>query len=146
MSYVMKHFTLSEFEKSDTAWARGIDNTIPRDAEVNIRKLVENILDPAREKFGEPIIITSGYRCAKLNKFLERVYGASPTSLHVFGMAADITAKDYHDNVKLLEILKRLPCYELIAYRYKFDPELINRFHVAYKENANPKVMFSKFV
>ena len=42
----------------------------------------------------------------KLNKVLERVSGASPTSLHVFGMAADITAKDYHDNVKLLEILK----------------------------------------
>lgn len=146
MNYVMKHFTLSEFEKSETARARGIDNTIHRDAEVNIRKLVENILDPAREKFGEPIIITSGYRCAKLNKVLEKVYGASPTSLHVFGMAADITAKDYHDNVKLLEILKRLPCYELIVYRYKFDPELINRFHVAYKANAEPKITFSKFI
>jgi zinc D-Ala-D-Ala carboxypeptidase len=142
----MKHFTLGEFEKSETAWARGIDNTIPYDAEVNIRKLVENILDPAREKFGEPIIITSGYRCSKLNKVLERVYGASPTSLHVFGMAADITAKDYHDNVKLLEILKRLPCYELIVYRYRSDPELINRFHVAYKANAEPKVTFSKFI
>lgn len=146
MNYVMKHFTLSEFEKSDTAWARRIDNTIPLLAEANIRKLVKNILDPAREKFGESIIITSGYRCMKLNKILERTEGASPLSLHVFGMAADITAKDYHDNVRLLEILKKLPCYELIVYRYKFDPELINRFHVAYKENANPKVMFSKFV
>ena len=61
-------------------------------------------------------------------------------------MAADITAKDYHDNVRLLEILKKLPCYELIVYRYKFNPDLINRFHVAYKENAKPKVAFSKFV
>ena len=146
MNYVMKYFTLSEFEKSDTAWARRIDNTIPRDAEVNIRKLVENILDPASEKFGEPIIITSGYRCPKLNKILEKESGASPTSLHLFGMAADITAKDYHDNVRLLEILKKLPCYELIVYRYKFNPDLINRFHVAYKENAKPKVAFSKFV
>lgn len=145
MNYVMKHFTLSEFEKSDTAWARRIDNTIPRDAEMNIRKLVENILDPARGKFGEPIIITSGYRCAKLNKILEKT-GAAPLSLHVFGMAADITAKDYHDNVKLLEILKKLPCYELIVYRYRFNPDLINRFHVAYMENAKPKVMFSKFI
>lgn len=145
MNYVMKHFTLQEFEKSDTAWARRIDNTIPLLAEANIRKLVKNILDPAREKFGEPIIITSGYRCMKLNKVLEKT-GASPTSLHVFGMAADITAKDYHDNVKLLEILKTLPCYELIVYRYKFNSDLINRFHVAYKEDAKPKVMFSKFV
>ena len=82
----------------------------------------------------------------KLNKILEKESGASPTSLHVFGMAADITAKDYHDNVRLLEILKKLPCYELIVYRYKFNPDLINRFHVAYMENAKPKVMFSKFV
>lgn len=145
MNYVMKHFTLSEFEKSDTAFARRIDNTIPRNAEMNIRKLVENILDPAREKFGEPIIITSGYRCVKLNKILEKT-GAAPLSLHIFGMAADITARDYHDNVKLLEILKRLPCYELIVYRYKFNPDLINRFHVAYMENAKPTVMFSKFI
>lgn len=61
-------------------------------------------------------------------------------------MAADITAKDYHDNVRLLEILKKLPCYELIVYRYRFNPDLINRFHVAYMENAKPKVMFSKFI
>lgn len=142
----MKHFTLEEFEYSHMAWVRGIDNTIPRDAEVNIRKLVENILDPAREKFGEPIYVTSGYRCAKLNKSLEKEYGASPTSLHLFGMAADITAKEWRDNARLLEILKKLPCYELIVYRFKSNPNLIDRFHVAYKENAKPKVMFSKFI
>lgn len=146
MNYVMKYFTISEFEKSDTAYFRGIDNTVTFFEEANIIKLVENILDPAREKFGEPIYVTSGYRCAKLNKILEKESGASPTSLHVFGMAADITAKDYHDNVRLLEILKKLPCYELIVYRYRFNPDLIDRFHVAYKENANPKVMFSKFI
>lgn len=146
MNYVMKHFTLQEFEHSFTAWVRGIDNTIPSLEEANIRKLVENILDPAREKFGEPIYVTSGYRCAKLNKILEKESGTSPTSLHLFGMAADITAKDYYDNVRLLEILKRLPCYELIVYRFRSDPNLIDRFHVAYKENAKPKVAFSKFV
>ena len=146
MNYVMKHFTLQEFEYSRTAWVRGIDNTIPFLEEANIRKLVENILDPAREKFGEPIYVTSGYRCVKLNKILEKESGASPTSLHLFGMAADITAKEWHDNVRLLEILKKLPCYELIVYRFKSDPDLIDRFHVAYKENAKPKVMFSKFI
>lgn len=144
--YVMKHFTLSEFERSRMAEEQGIDNTIPHEAEVNIRKLVGNILDPARERLDFPIFVTSGYRCQKLNAMLVETDGASPTSLHRFGMAADITAIPNVDNRKLLEILKTLPCYELIAYRPKRFPDRILRFHVAYKEGAKEKAMFSKFV
>jgi hypothetical protein len=28
---------------------------------------VETILDPLREKYGKPIIVSSGFRCEKLN-------------------------------------------------------------------------------
>ena len=63
----MKYFTLQDFERSLAASYSGIDNTIPHHEERNIRRLVEKILDPAREKLGSQIIVTSGYRCRKLN-------------------------------------------------------------------------------
>jgi hypothetical protein len=37
---------------------------------------VENILDPLREAYGKPIVVTSGFRCEKLNK----IVGGSKTS------------------------------------------------------------------
>ena len=146
MSYVMKYFTLREFERSATAEERGIDNTIPHVGEINIRKLVEKILDPAREKFGKGIVVTSGYRCQQLNEVLVETSGASPTSLHRFGMAADIIALGGKDHEELLQIFKKLPCYELIVYRSVRNPDRIIRFHVAYKEGATSRTMFSKFV
>jgi len=42
-----------------------------------------------RQKIHEPLIINSGYRCPEENKKA----GGVPTSYHLFGMAADVTAK-----------------------------------------------------
>lgn len=52
-------------------------------------KLV-NILQQIRDHFGEPVYITSAYRCPKHN---ERVGGALG-SYHTYGQAADIQVKD----------------------------------------------------
>ena len=68
MIYLSKHFTLDELTKSATAIRLGIDN-IPNETELeNLQKLVDNILEPLRVHYGRPIIITSGFRCEKLNK------------------------------------------------------------------------------
>lgn len=84
----MKHFTIAELTRSDIAAARGIDNTIPAEAEANLRRLAENVLDPLRELWGAPIYVNSGYRSAALNAAV----GGVPTSEHLSGRAADITA------------------------------------------------------
>ena len=80
-----KYFTVAEMLKSETAEKNQINNTPSVEVEQNIEKLLE-VLDGLREHYGKPIKITSGYRCAELNKLV----GGSPTSAHVIGSVADL--------------------------------------------------------
>ena len=82
----MKYFTLSELLKSDNALKNKLWNGAPKEAEENLRALVDEVLDPLREAYGRPIRVTSGYRCPKLN----RLVGGSHNSQHMRGEAADI--------------------------------------------------------
>ena len=112
-----KHFTLDEFIKSATATRLGIDNT-PDEKVLNcIQALVDNVLEPLRVHYGRPIIITSGYRCPKLNK----VVGGSSTSQHVIGQAVDIrsVSDSREDNKELFDMI--------LEMKLPFD-QLINEF------------------
>lgn len=80
------HFKLSEFTKSPTAAAKGIDNTPSLTSVSNLQYLCEKILEPLREFADQPIIINSGYRSLHLNKAI----GGVSTSNHLSGYAADI--------------------------------------------------------
>ena len=86
----MKHFTFQEFERSEKAAELNIDNTIPELAEAHIVELVDILLDPLREAWGGPLVVTSGYRCPALNKAV----GGSETSAHTAGWAADLVPGD----------------------------------------------------
>lgn len=136
----MKYFSLLEFERSETALRRGIENKLPGSVCINVAQLVQNVLDPAREKMGSPIIVTSGYRCAELNKAI----GGARLSQHCMGQAADIVAHN-GDNIRLLSILKRLPYDQLIAYRSK-STGAIKWIHVSYCHSGNRGLSFSKYV
>ncbi len=81
----MKWFTIDEFCRSDTAKRRGIDNTLPDELRVAAEYTLSR-LDAIREAYGKPIVITSGYRCAALNKAV----GGKPTSQHLKAQAADL--------------------------------------------------------
>ena len=100
----MKYFTFTEFERSDTATKFAIDNTMPESAKKNVAALVDRVLDPLREAWGKPIIVTSGYRCQELNKAV----GGVKTSHHLSGMAADITTGNRVDNRRLFELVQKL--------------------------------------
>lgn len=81
------HFTLGELTLSQTAVRKGLLN-VPGQAEILcLRALVTHILEPLRVHVGKPIVISSGFRCAKLNKAI----GGVETSQHCLGQAADIT-------------------------------------------------------
>lgn len=82
----MKYFSIAELTKSETASRKGIDNRPDDKVRKNLTLLVEKILDPLREAWGGPIIVTSGYRCGKLN----RAVGGATKSQHMLGQAADI--------------------------------------------------------
>jgi uncharacterized protein YcbK (DUF882 family) len=82
----MKYFSISELLKSDTAIKNKLWNGAPKEAEENLRALVDEVLDPLREAYGRPIRVNSGYRCPKLNTLV----GGTPNSQHMRGEAADI--------------------------------------------------------
>lgn len=79
------YFTINELTRSTTATINNIDNTPPPSIKENLEKLIE-FLNPLREAWGSPIIITSGYRSLELNKILR----GSSTSAHVTGWAVDM--------------------------------------------------------
>lgn len=114
----MKYFSFQEFERSDTAYRHGIDNTAPESARRNIAALVDKVLDPLREAWGKPITVTSGYRCPAVNR---RVGGVS-TSMHLTGCAADISTGNAVDNRRLYQLAQdlNLPYFELIGKKYDF--------------------------
>ena len=82
------YFTISELTASATALREGIDNRPSKCAYHLLHVLVDQLLDPIREAWGEPIVVSSGYRCKELNALV----GGAKNSHHMLGCAADITA------------------------------------------------------
>ena len=120
----MRYFTISELLKSDTALKNKLWNGAPKEAEENLRALVNEVLDPLREAYGKPIRVSSGYRCPRLNTLV----GGSPNSQHMRGEAADIQPVD--GNEADLEVLAQF----LIASG-KFDQLILypTFIHVSWK-------------
>lgn len=84
------HFRLIEFTQSATAQRLGITNDPDINAMASLQVLCEQVLEPLREHVGEPVIISSGYRCPKLNAAV----GGVKNSQHMKGEAADIHMPD----------------------------------------------------
>lgn len=82
---VSKYFSYEEMINSATAELLAISNVANAEQQTNIVHTCF-YLDQIREKFGAPIIVTSGFRCQKLNKKV----GGVPNSFHLTGQAADI--------------------------------------------------------
>ena len=116
----MKHFTFQELTKSATAKRKGIDNSPSMQVRANLAALVENVLDPLREAYGKPIVVTSGYRCEKLN----RAVGGAASSQHVKGQAADIrrVQDTAEENKKLFDLIVKLGLpFDQLINEYGYD-------------------------
>ena len=127
----MKYFSINELTFSDTASRKGIDNTPSAAVKANLTALVANILDPLREAYGKPINVSSGYRCARLN----RIVGGAARSQHLTGQAADLQAvgKSKSENKKLFELAQklRLPFDQLID---EYDFQWV---HISFNAKGN---------
>ena len=126
----MKHFTIKELSHSDMALEKGIDNFPTAEAISNLTKLVDNVLDPLREKYGKPIRVSSGYRSVILNR---SVNGAT-SSQHRLGEAADITTGSKDENRKLFEIIKNELLFDQLI-----DEKNFSWVHVSFREGRNRK-------
>lgn len=119
------NFTTDEMLRSDAATRLGFgEQFMPSDEIIaNLTALCENVLEPLRTKLGLPILITSGYRCQRLNVAI----GGAASSQHTLGQAADIHVEDMLVH-ELYEWIKKsnLPFDQLIS---EFDRWV----HISYK-------------
>lgn len=134
----MKYFTLKEMTKSDTAVRRRISNIPNEQEKQNIYQLVEKILDPLREAYGKPIVVSSGFRCEKLNTAV----GGSKTSQHKTGQAADIRSLEdtREENKKLFDLIKKLNLpFDQLINEYDYD-----WVHVSYSDRNRKQILVIK--
>lgn len=101
-----KNFTLEELTASPTAKRLGISNTPSQTGKEKLAVLARNILQPIRDAYGAPVVVTSGYRCTRLNAAV----GGAKTSDHIYCCAADIRSQSdtVEDNKRLWETVVEL--------------------------------------
>jgi hypothetical protein len=126
---ISQNFTLEELLRSETASRKNVaEQWTPSDAvKDNLKKLCDNVLEPLRSFVGKPLIITSGYRCKRVNKLV----GGSPTSQHTEGKAAD-----FHVSGMTVESLFKF----IINLDLEFD-QIIQEFdawvHISFNAGKN---------
>ena len=137
MNWTGKYFTLEEMVASPTAKRKGINNSPSETVVANLRNLVKNVLDPLREAWGAPIVVTSGYRSSKLNATV----GGARNSAHLYGYAADIrTLSDRpSENKKLRDLLIELD----LPFDQLIDEYGCDWIHVSYKSSGNKHQLLS---
>ena len=126
----MKHFKMEELVpcfRENGVRCRGCRLVqpamqLPGGVERNLVSLVEEVLEPVRERLGRPIIVNSGYRCPIHNAAV----GGVANSQHLRGEAADLHC---YDDRRLARIIVEHGRYDqLIIY-----PTFV---HVSYKRNG----------
>lgn len=98
-----RHFSLAEMVASNTARRLGIDNTPPPELLPRL-VMVAEMLERIRSTVNVPVVVTSGYRCERLNLAV----GGATTSDHPQGHAADIIAPAFGSATDLARLLAPL--------------------------------------
>ena len=130
----MKYFTISEMLHSPTAVARKIWNGCGRTEEDNLTALIENVLEPARVRYGKPVHVSSGYRCPQLNSLVK---GAAQ-SQHLKGEAADIyTDAGPQGNLELARVIVALGRFDQLILENVPGNQLLPQWlHVSWKQGG----------
>ena len=108
-----ENFSLDEFTFSQTASRFGIDNTPSESVIKNLQKLSVNVLQPLRDHFNQPVIITSGFRCLPLNSAINGAHH----SQHISGQAADLHVVGFNLPTVFLFIQKHLD-YDQVVFEF----------------------------
>lgn len=129
-------FSLAELIKSSTATKHHIDNTPPADVIRNLQYGVDMVLDPLRRIYGKPILITSGYRCPKLNTLV----GGVSNSWHTQGNAADIHVASLTEATKLFSNLQKIPSVDTVLFEHSGAGQWL---HVQWNMAKTPRHHFN---
>lgn len=126
-----KNFTLGELTKTNT----GIANEPNKQEMQALIALSGKVLQPLRDKYGNPITVNSGYRSDAVNKAVRGAKG----SQHTKGEAADITTGTKEGNKQLFEIIKNELDYDQLINEYDYS-----WIHVSYKAGGNNRKQILK--
>ena len=124
----MKYFCIEELTSSATAQREGIDNRPPKCAYHLLHVLVDQLLDPIREAWGEPIVVSSGYRCKELNALV----GGAQHSHHLLGCAADIIAGNKDDHRRLFRMIVQMQQAGQIKFTQLIAEDNYRWLHISY--------------
>lgn len=90
----------------------------------NIINLVNDILQPIRNKYGKPITVTSGFRSPSVN----RLVGGSANSQHCKGEAADVKCEN---NKELWDLIVNMIDNEEITVGQLIDEKKLSWIHIS---------------
>jgi len=130
------NFSLAEMTASQTAARKGIPNNPTPGQIENLKKLCESVLQPIRNHYDAPVIVSSGFRSPELCVLI----GSSIDSQHAKGQAADLQVSGV-DNKSLASWIKEnLDFDQLILEFYKeAEGPHSGWVHVSYEGKGNRK-------
>jgi len=116
-----KNFKLYEFLHSQAASRYNITEQFEPSQEVinNLTNLCINIIQPLREVLNEPLVISSGYRCTKVNGLV----GGQPKSQHLTGQAADLIFPGKGNACLFNKIVELKLPFDQLIWEYGTDKE-----------------------
>lgn len=128
----MKHFQEKEFVCKCCG-------RLPADEHENMEALVDNVLDPARERYGKPTKVNSGYRCPKHNAEV----GGARASQHLRGEAADITCvgltgrEMWEENLEIVRAIIKNGVWDQMILEEVHDGDVAPKWvHVSFKRTG----------
>lgn len=105
------HFTLEELTAT---LHRGIDNSLPPSLLPNVERMA-NTLERVRALLGQPVIVSSCYRCDALNIAV----GGSLTSRHKLALATDFICPKYGSVLKVCQAIEESDiAFDQLIYEY----------------------------
>lgn len=132
-----KNFTLAELIASPTAARLGINNSPNKTQIENLRALCKNVLQPLRDHYGKPLVVTSGLRVPRLNVAV----GGVSNSSHTRGEAADFTIPGVDNRTVWRWITNNLVFDQNILEYYRGGNS--GWIHLSYSRSRNRKSTFT---
>ena len=108
-----QNFYLSEFIISQTAERLRLDNTPSEKVKNNLKLVCQKVLQPIRDHYQKPVIVSSGYRSLAVN----RAVGSSDKSQHVLGQAVDFAIPSV-DNWDLAQWIQKNLNYDQLILEF----------------------------
>ena len=139
-SFMQYPFKLKIYTHSDTAKRLGIKNIPSQKVIKNLRSVHKHLTSKLLHNFGHRLILTSGYRCPRLNKEI----GGRPNSQHLRGEAIDFEVLNLPNETLFQWCKKHLPYDQLIIEGYKENEgPHAGWIHCSFNKRGNRRMAFS---